>query len=62
MVKLIQTEPDKDAGFVEISFDVKKMYGTLGRVKIKETINGIAYLCSIVPMGGSDIFGILKAI
>lgn len=41
---------DKDASYIEIPFDVEKVYGAK-RVKVKATFDGYEYRGSIVKMG-----------
>ena len=57
----------QDAGgggvFVNVPFDVEKVYGTRGQVKIKATIDGEPYRGSLANMGGGcHLFPVLKAI
>lgn len=49
--------------YVEFPFDVEKVYGTRGRVKVRATFDGEPYRGSIAPMGGGvHVLGITKAI
>jgi hypothetical protein len=55
--------PDKkmDIAYVTIPFDVEKMYGTKGQVKIKATFDGHPYQGVIANMGtGCHILGLRK--
>lgn len=47
--KLIKV-PDMDAAYVHVPFDVEKTYGKKGHVKVKTTIDGVAYRGSIARM------------
>ena len=42
--------------------NVEEEFGTRGRVKVSATFDGEPYRGSIVPMGGSHVLGIRKAI
>ena len=49
--------------WVEVPFDVEKIYGTRGRVKVKATIDGEPYRGSLANMGtGCHVLGVLKAL
>ena len=59
---VIQKLPDKDGAYIEIPFDVEKVFGGK-RVKVKATFDGVAYRGSIVRMGlPCYIIGITKDI
>lgn len=54
---------EMDAAYVAIPFNVERVYGTKGRVKVKATFDGHPYRGIIVNMGtGSHIIGIRKDI
>ena len=40
-----------DAHFIEFPFDVEKLYGTRGQVKVKATFDGVPYRGSLAKMG-----------
>lgn len=59
---VIKKVPDKDAAFIEIPFDVEKVFGSK-RVKVKVKFDHIDYRGSIVRMGQECyMIGITKAI
>ena len=59
---IIKKVEDKDGAYIEIPFDVEKVYGAK-RVKVKATFDGIEYRGSIVRMGLSCyMIGITKAL
>ena len=47
---VIRKAPDMDAAYVEIPFDIRKMYGK-GRLKVRATFDSQEYRGSIVNMG-----------
>jgi hypothetical protein len=49
--KLENPDPKMDAAFVSIPFDVEKMYGTKGQVKVKATFDGHPYRGILANMG-----------
>jgi hypothetical protein len=51
--KAILENPDSsmDAAFVSIPFDVEKIYGTKGQVKVKALFDGVAYRGVLANMG-----------
>lgn len=52
-----------DAAYISIPFDVEKVYGTKGRVKVKATFDGHPYRGILANMGtGSHIIGVRKDI
>lgn len=59
---IIKSIEDKDGAYIEIPFDVEKVYGAK-RVKVKATFDGIEYRGSIVKMGlPCYMIGITKAL
>ncbi len=57
--------PDKkmDIAYISIPFDVEKVYGTKGQVKVKATFDGHAYRGVIANMGGDcHVLGVRKDI
>ena len=59
---VIQKMPDMDAAYIEIPFDVKKVFGK-GRVPVHATFDGEPYDGQIVKMGTPcHIIGIRKDI
>lgn len=59
---VLQKHPNQDATYIEIPFDVEKVFGTK-RVKVKAKFDGIEYRGSIVRMGlPCYIIGITKEI
>jgi Domain of unknown function (DUF1905)/Bacteriocin-protection, YdeI or OmpD-Associated len=52
-----------DAVFISIPFDVEKLYGTRGQLKIKATFDGHPYRGTLVNMGtGCHLLGVRKDI
>ncbi|HEY9008276.1 MAG TPA: DUF1905 domain-containing protein [Ohtaekwangia sp.] len=51
--KAVLENPDTsmDAAFVSIPFDVEKVYGTKGQVKVKATFDGHPYRGVLANMG-----------
>jgi bifunctional DNA-binding transcriptional regulator/antitoxin component of YhaV-PrlF toxin-antitoxin module len=63
--KAILENPDQkmDVAYVTIPFDVEKVYGTKGQVKVNATFDGYPYRGVIANMGtGCHIIGIRKDI
>lgn len=59
---VIKKVEDKDGAYIEIPFDVEKVYGAK-RVKVKATFDGVEYRGSIVRMGlPCYMIGITKAL
>lgn len=59
---VIKKVPNLDGAYVEIPFDVKKVFGR-GRVKVNATFDGYPYQGSLVRMGTpGHILGIRKDI
>ncbi len=48
----IRKHPDMNAAYIEFPYDVKREFGTAGRVKIQATFDGHPYRGSLAPMGG----------
>jgi hypothetical protein len=58
-----RAEEGKDAAYVAIPFDVEKIFGTRGMVKVKATFDGHAYRGVLANMGtGCHVIGIRKDI
>jgi len=58
----IKKDPDIDAAYIEIPFDVKTEFGK-GRVPVIATFDGVEYVGSIVKMGTPcHIIGVRKDI
>ena len=58
----IKKNPDMDAAYIEIPFDVKIEFGK-GRVPVIATFDGVEYMGSIVKMGTPcHIIGVRKDI
>ena len=58
----IKKNPDMDAAYIEIPFDVKIEFGK-GRVPVIATFDGVEYIGSIVKMGTPcHIIGVRKDI
>ena len=58
----IKKDPDIDAAYIEIPFDVKIEFGK-GRVPVIATFDGVEYIGSIVKMGTPcHIIGVRKDI
>jgi len=58
----IKKNPDMDAAYIEIPFDVKIEFGK-GRVPVIATFDGVEYMGSIVKMGTHcHIIGVRKDI
>jgi hypothetical protein len=56
-------EGKMDIAFISIPFDVEKVYGSKGQIKVKATFDGHAYRGVIANMGtGCHILGIRKDI
>jgi len=57
-------EPGPGGGaFVTFPYDVEKEFGVKGRVPVKVTFEGVAYIGSLMQCGGEQhMLGILKAI
>jgi hypothetical protein len=53
---IIQKAPDMDAAYIEIPFDVKKVFGK-GRMKVHAEFDGEPYDGSIVNMGVKNVDG-----
>ncbi|MEG0238021.1 MAG: YdeI/OmpD-associated family protein [Clostridium sp.] len=59
---ILKKVPDKNASYIEIPFDVFKVYGKK-RVKVKATFDGVEYRGSLVKMGTDcHIIGVTKEI
>lgn len=59
---VIQKNPDMNAAYIEIPFDVKEVFGA-GRVAVHATFDGVAYDGQVVKMGTPcHILGIRKDI
>lgn len=59
---VIRKVPDIDGAYVEVPFDVRKIFGK-GRVKVHATFDGMEYNGSLVRMGTpGHIIGIRKDI
>lgn len=59
---VIRKVPDIDGAYVEVPFDVRKIFGK-GRVKVHATFDGMKYDGSLVRMGTpGHIIGIRKDI
>jgi hypothetical protein len=57
------SDPRIDAVYVSIPFDVEKIFGTKGQVKVKATFDGHPYRGSLANMGtGCHIIGVRKEI
>ena len=52
----IKKVPDIDGAYIEIPFDIKKMFGK-GRLKVHATFDGEPYDGSIVNMGVKNVDG-----
>jgi len=59
---LIESSDDgKDTAYISIPYDVEKMYGTKGIVKVKATFDGYPYRGVLANMGtGCHIIGLRK--
>lgn len=56
-------ESEADGGhFIRIPFDVPQTFGGRGRVKVKGTLNGTAFLGSLFPYGGVYYLGLNKTV
>lgn len=58
---VIRQQRDMDAAFVEVPFDVEKVFGAK-RVKVKASFDGTEYRGSIVRMEGCYMIGLTKAV
>ncbi len=55
--------PGGDVPVVEFPHDVRRTFGTGGRVPVRVTINAVTFRGSLAPMGGgSHVVGIRKAL
>ena len=60
--KLKADNPNSEATFVAIPFDVTQVFGTRARVPVRGTINGFAFRSSISPYGGVHYLPVNKAL
>jgi hypothetical protein len=61
--KLEKADDGMDTAYISIPFDVQKMYGSKGHVKVKATFNGHAYRGILANMGtGCHVIGVRKDI
>ena len=58
----IIVKSDGSGAFVSFPYDVLKMFGTKGQVKVHCEFDGVPYRGSIVNMGSGPCIGILKSI
>jgi len=57
----IKQHPGINGAYVEIPFDVEKVYGSK-RLKVKAFFDGVEYRGSVVSMGGEYVLGITQEI
>ena len=57
---VLEKDDNSEATAIKIPFDVKKVFGTRGRVPVRGTINGFPYRSSIFFMGGECHFMVVN--
>jgi hypothetical protein len=58
----LEREPDSQATFVVIPFDVQQVFGSRARVAVRGSINGHPFRGSLSPYGGKHYLGVSKAL
>jgi hypothetical protein len=58
----LETEPDSQAIFVVIPFDVQQAFGSRSRVPVHGAINGHPFRGSLIPYGGKHYLGVNRAL
>jgi hypothetical protein len=58
---LLKKHPSLDAAFIEVPFDVEKVFGAK-RVKVKASFDGVLYRGLLVNMGGCHMIGVTRAL
>lgn len=59
---LLEKQPDSEATYILIPFDVQQVWGTRARVPVRGTINGVPFRTSISPYGGRHYLGVIKSL